>query len=230
MKTIAGFAAGIVLASSVAVAGGNPDENDFGVGTRDPIVRDQYQVQQEVEAEVFSKPQINRKPLRTGIAAGEELAAELSDPLVVPEKESECWAPFSWLASQLGGECYRDSNFHNPSAVSFHTVETVSFRDEIETKDKKVRTHSKRAARRLAGILNRYSEKIAGYYGYDDLTAIAKGKKVKVTLSKTVQVPYKTLTKIRSDARGADNGGTADRSSGMRGRAVDTGDGGNDRF
>lgn len=246
MKIFAGTIAGIVLVSTAAFAGGNPEDYPFlGPSITDvsdaaleraqkeviqeiggPIT-DQYQIKREVESE------IRQGWVEMNLAApldNDAVNAQPVKPVTIAraETESECWAPFSWLASQLGGECFRDSNFHNPSPVGYTTVETTNLRDVVETKDKKFRTHSKRSARRLAGLLNRYSKHIAERHGYDDLTAVAKGKKVKVTLNKTVQVPYTTFTKVRNDKldNGKD-GGTMGDSNGMRGRDVD---GGTDRF
>lgn len=218
-----------VLVSGTAFAGGNPDEEQDGAMTRDPlpqaapVIPDQHEIKRQIEAEIFSEPTLARKPL----------VVHTPDPVPVAahEPKSECWAPFVWLANILptGDDCYRDSNFHNPAAVGFSTIHgtrTV----EVEKTD---RFHGK-FGKGYKGFYRAISKKYElTKKGYKARLGYSKrhGWKVhaKKTYTEEIQVP--TVTRIRNDRIDRDrNGGTAGDSNGMRGRDVDTGDGGNDRF
>lgn len=224
MKTIVGIAAGIVLVSSAAFAGGNPEDypgealkaiHEHAMEQEAaPVVPDQYQIQEQVEREIFAKPQL--KPALT-----DEPKEEIQIARV--EAESECWAPFSWLAKQMGGECYRDSNFHNPSPVGYSYDREVTQETRVDKEKRSFRKSRKGFYKAV-----RYAKSLHKQ-GYKVRVGIRKGK-IKVVGKKVTTFNVETLTKVRNDRNGGSSGGTMGDSNGMRGRGVDTGDGGADRF
>ena len=115
---------------------------------------------------------------------GEPEPAEVEVAAVKPE--SECWQPFRWLAERLSGPCHLESNFRNTEGAlpGSHTVTT----QKTVTKDKRVGFKGYGAsyrARAFARFVNKNSDRIAAYRGYDDVTAevTKKGRKyAKVTV------------------------------------------------
>ena len=93
-------------------------------------------------------------------------------------------------------------------------------------------------ADRLAQSVNKYGDRLAEKLGYDSVTATVSKKgrkyaKVTITFSKTKTVvrhiPRSKLVRAGEGSAGQERS-TSSESNGMRGRDVDTGDGGTDRF
>ena len=217
---------------TAAFAGGNPEDEQNGYMTRErleapaPMVPDQHEIQRQVEAEIFAKPQIKPEPLKTEVR---------EEPVIIAraEPKSECWTPFSWLAEQLGGECYRDSNFHNPSPIGRSFMETeIDTRDRVFEKDfeKKFKgRYGKKRAQRFAAykerLLSRIEQQIEKSGDYDlEYEVTVNGRKVTVQVTLDKLGTRTVLTQIRNDARDNDSyGGTANDSNGMRGDSRDSG-------
>lgn len=209
-----------VLATA-AYAGGNTDEEQNGYMTRDPlpkaapVIPDQYQIQEQVGREIFAKPQI--KPTIIVDAPREE-------PVTIAraEPESECASFWQAAAELLGGDCYRDSNFHNPSPVGYKTV-AGSKEVEVEKTDRFHKSFGRghKGFYRALSKAKRLSKK-----GYKTKIGYTKkgGWKVSATKTYTTTVTVPTLVQVRADSVG-DHGsdGTAGNSNGMRGSDIDSG-------
>ena len=218
MKIVAGTIAGIVLVSTAAFAGGNPDEEQDGFMTRQQIERaeeageikvfreipDQHEIQRRVEAEIFAKPQL--QPVIVDEPAEEPITIARTEPV------AECVAIFEWFAKQLGGECFRDSNFHNPSPVGYTTVREVTEETRVERKKRSFHKTRKgyRAAKHFAHKLHKQGFKVR--------IGFRKGK-IKVVGKKTVTFDVVTLTQVRNDK--LDNGNSGGMSGGDTGRERD---------
>lgn len=228
MKIVAGTIVGIVLASSVAFAGGNPDEEDFGMMTREALPNaqplavttpdpapDQYQIQREIEAEV-RKGWV--KMNLSAPADNDSVNAEPVKPVIIARAEPnhECAWLFRVAAEALGGECFRDSNFHNPGVVGHSTEREVTTETTVDKQKRSFKKSRKGyyAAKRYARSLHKQ--------GYKVRIGFRKGK-IKVVGKKVTTITFVTLTKVRNDAAGSSGGGTAADSNGMRGDDRDSG-------
>ena len=159
-----------------------------------------------VEEEVFAKPQIKPNSLSTGIPAGEELAAELSDPLPVTiaraETDDGCKHPFAFLADLIGG-CYElNATLGDEHVLAAEEQPQYEKRTTTETKMKTFR--NKHRAKRFA--------KRKAYKGYDvevEKIRTKYGKRFKVTATKTTV--YKVQIENDNSASGESTGGDTGR-------------------
>lgn len=208
MKTLIATLAIALTISGVAHAGGSPDENDFGAGTRKAlpqVIPDQYEIQKEVEAEIFSKPQIKPEPLRSMPVAEPVIIADASP-------KSECWAPFRWIDPN----CYVPGDYYEGSQADWHTVDverTTSRTTQVCFPDSK---RGRRDAKKFERMVNgKRGKSYAEKRGYDSVKGelTSDGLHVDLTLTKTII----TRQKRRGDGPGRSGrgSGTASNSNGM---------------
>ena len=227
MKTLATLTIAFTVLASAAYAGGNPEDDQSGTGTRDLIIGSegtdtldtQAIIKDMIEAEIFAEPQIPEGYLR----AEEMDEAVTTVPVTIAraEPKGECAFVFEWLAKQMGGDCFRDSNFHNPSPVGFTTVhgtKTV----EVEKTDRFHKNFGKgwKAKKRAIRKAHRLAKK-----GYEVRVGYKHGWRVKAKKTYTEEIEVPTVTRVRSDK--ADSGRDSDRAadSNFGDRARDFGSG-----
>ena len=210
MKLATGILAFTVLFAGNAYAGGNPDEDQSGAMTRDPLPQaepasldTQAIIKDMIEAEVFAEPQIPEGFLRA--EKMDEAVTTVPVTIARAEPRAECAFVFEWLAEQMGGECFRDSNFHNPSPVGFTTIygtKTV----EVEKTDRFHKNFGKgyKAKKRAIRKAHRLAKR-----GYKVRVGYKHGWRVKAKKTYTEEVEVPTVTRIRNDNAGSSDGGRA---------------------
>lgn len=218
MKTLAtGIIAFTLTVAGAAYAGGNPDENDFGVGTRDPlpqaapVIPDQYEIQRREEEKFFAKPQIKPEHLK---AEPDEETVQI----VRAEPESECKHAFDFLADLIGG-CYQLNATLGDTDVE-PAPDGPQFETRTKTETKMGKFRSKRSAKRFAR-----AKKAKGYDVEIERIRTKYGKRYKVTATKTTSFQVE----VERDSGSRDTETSAE-SNGMQDRDVDTGGRSAERF
>ena len=207
------FAFTVLLAGS-AHAGGNPEDypaealraiHDHAMEQQAPLDT-QSIIKDLVEEEVFAKPQIKPDSLSTGIPAGEELAAELSDPLPVTiarvEADDGCNHPFDFLNDWIGG-CYElNATLGDEHVLTAEDAPQYETRTRTKTKMKSFR--SRHYAKKYAK-----SKKRKGFDVTVEKVRTKYGKRYKVTATKTKI--YRVEIENDNSASGESDGGDTGR-------------------